>query len=122
MVKGIELFAGIKAEGAFGHLLLAGAGGIFIEILNDVSTSLVPVKYSEACSMVKSLKSYQVIKGARGQHGTDEALFAEIICRLSLLVESAPEIVELDLNPLIGTKKSVIAVDARIRIEKARKA
>jgi len=122
MVKGIELFAGIKAEGAFGHLLLAGAGGIFIEILNDVSSTLVPVNYDEAQRMVKSLKSYQVIKGARGQSGTDEALFAEIICRLSLLVESAPEIIELDLNPLIGTEKSVIAVDARIRIEKGRKA
>lgn len=122
MVKGIELFAGIKAEGSFGHLLLAGAGGIFIEILNDVSTSLVPVSYTEAMRMVKSLKSYQVIKGARGQSGTDESMFAEIISRLSMLIESAPEIVELDLNPLIGTEKSVIAVDARIRIEKARKA
>ncbi len=122
MVKGIELFAGIKAEGSFGHLLLAGAGGIFIEILNDVSTSLVPVRYEEAQQMVKSLKSYKVIKGARGQKGTDELLFVEIICRLSLLVESAPEIVEMDMNPLIGTEKSVVAVDARIRIEKHKKA
>jgi acyl-CoA synthetase (NDP forming) len=121
MVKGMELFAGIKAEGNFGHLLLAGAGGIFIEILNDVSSSLVPVNYSEAQHMVKSLKSYKVIKGARGQSGTDELLFVEIIARLSLLVEAAPEIVELDLNPLIGTEKSVIAVDARIRIEKGKK-
>jgi acyl-CoA synthetase (NDP forming) len=121
MQKGTELFAGLKAEGTFGHLLLAGAGGIFIEIMNDVSTSLVPVRKAEAESMIKSLKSYSLIKGARGQKGTDEAIFAEIICRLSLLSEAAPEIVEMDLNPLIGTEKSVVAVDVRIRIDKTKR-
>ncbi|MCX6320570.1 MAG: acetate--CoA ligase family protein [Bacteroidia bacterium] len=117
MVSGTELFAGIKTEGAFGHLLLAGLGGIFIEVLKDVSASLVPVSYSEAKHMVHSLKGYAIIKGMRGQRGIKESTFLEIICRLSALAEVAPEISEMDLNPLMGTEDSVVAVDARIRIE-----
>jgi acetyltransferase len=121
MVKGTELFAGIKAEGSFGHLLLAGLGGIYIEVLKDVSVSLVPVGNHEAKGMIQSLKSYAVIKGVRGQDGVDEIAFIDIICRLSALVEAAPEISEMDINPLIGTEKSVVAVDARIRIGKTDK-
>jgi hypothetical protein len=117
MVSGTELFAGIKAEGAFGHLLLAGLGGIFIEVLKDVSSSLVPVSFSEAEHMVHSLRGYAIIKGIRGQKGIKESSFIEVICRLSALAEIAPEIYEMDLNPLMGTEDSVVAVDARIRIE-----
>ena len=116
MVSGTELFAGIKAEGAFGHILLAGLGGIFIEVLKDVSASLVPVSYNEAKLMVQSLKGYSIIKGIRGQKGIKESSFFDIICRLSALTEVAPEISEMDLNPLIGTEDSVVAVDSRIRI------
>jgi hypothetical protein len=54
----------------------------------------------------------------RGKEGIDESKFTEIICRLSALVEAAPEIIEMDLNPLLGTAKEIVAVDARIRIEK----
>jgi len=121
MVTGTELFAGIKAEGAFGHLLLAGLGGIYIEVLKDVSASLVPVSCNEAERMIHSLKGYAIIKGVRGQKGINEAAFIDIICRLSALAEAAPEIVEMDINPLIGTENMVVAVDARIRIEKADK-
>ena len=116
MVSGTELFAGIKAEGSFGHLLLAGLGGIFIEVLKDVSASLVPVSYSEAKHMVQSLKGYPIIKGIRGQKGIKESSFLDIICRLSALTEVAPEISEMDMNPLMGTEDSVVAVDSRIRI------
>jgi acyl-CoA synthetase (NDP forming) len=121
MVSGTELFAGIKAVGAFGHLLLAGLGGIFIEVLKDVSVSLVPVSCSEAKHMVHSLKGYPIIKGMRGMRGIKESSFLDIICRLSALTEVAPEISEMDLNPLMGTKDFVVAVDARIRIEKTDK-
>jgi acetate---CoA ligase (ADP-forming) len=119
MFTGTELFAGIKAEGSFGHLLLAGLGGIYIEVLKDISVSLVPVSSGEAKRMVHSLKGYSVIKGVRGRQGINESLFIDIICRLSALAEAAPEIVEMDLNPLIGTAETVVAVDARIRIEKS---
>lgn len=118
MIAGTELFAGIKAEGSFGHLLLAGLGGIYIEVLKDVSSALVPVSYGEAERMIHSLKGYAVIKGVRGQKGISESKFIDIICRLSALVTAAPEIWEMDINPFMATENSIIAVDARVRIER----
>ncbi len=118
MLSGTELFVGAKFEPKFGHLILCGLGGIFIEVLKDVSAGLVPLSTDEASTMIKNLKSYKIIKGVRGQEGVNEEMFAEIIVRLSALLMAAPEIVEMDLNPLLGSKDNVIAVDARIRIEK----
>ena len=118
MVSGKEIFTGVKDEGQFGHLILTGLGGIFIEVLKDISASLVPVSESSAKWMIHSLKSYDIIKGVRGKPGINEALYCDIICRLSELVEAAPEITEMDINPLMGTKDSIVAVDARIKIEK----
>jgi acetate---CoA ligase (ADP-forming) len=118
MLKGIELFAGATKETDFGHLVLCGLGGIFIEILKDVTKSLTPISKPEAIDMIRNLKSYGLIKGARGQKGVSEEMFADVIVRLSALLEAAPEIAEMDLNPLIGTMEFVTAVDARIRVEK----
>jgi acetate---CoA ligase (ADP-forming) len=118
MLKGTELFAGVKYEPKFGHLVLCGMGGIFIEVLKDVRTGLAPLSHDESLDMIRSLKSYKIIQGVRGQKGIDENRFAEIVQRLSALVIVAPEITELDLNPLLGQADKVVAVDARIRIEK----
>lgn len=118
MLSGTELFVGAKAEPKFGHMVLCGLGGIFIEVLKDVSAGLAPIDNEEAVKMIKSLRSYGIIKGARGQEGVNEEMFAEIVSRVSALVKAAPEIAELDLNPLLGKSDKVVAVDARIRIEK----
>lgn len=117
MLTGTELFIGAKAEGNFGHLILCGLGGIFIEVLKDTSAALTPITKSEAVKMILSLKSYKIIQGVRGQEGVDINLFADTIVRLSALIKAAPEIQEMDLNPLLGNKNKVTAVDARIRIE-----
>jgi acetate---CoA ligase (ADP-forming) len=118
MYSGTELFVGAVYEPSFGHMILCGLGGIFIEVLKDVSSGLVPVGRKEAMHMIRSLKSYDIIKGVRGKAGVDEEKFAEIIVRLSALLEAAPEIIELDLNPLLGRENDVIAVDARIKVKK----
>lgn len=118
MLSGTELFAGAKKEPKFGHIILCGLGGIFIEVLKDVSSALIPIGKSEALGMIHSLKSYKIIQGVRGQKPIDELAFAETICRLSALLDVAPEIAEVDLNPLLGSDLGVVAVDARIRIEK----
>ncbi|MGE0090101.1 MAG: acetate--CoA ligase family protein [Bacteroidales bacterium] len=118
MLSGTELFVGAKAEPKFGHMVLCGLGGIFIEVLKDVSAGLAPIAKPEALNMIHRLKSYGIIKGARGQEGVNEEMFAEIVVRVSALVKAAPEIVEMDLNPLLGKADKVVAVDARIRIEK----
>jgi len=117
MISGRELFCGATGEGRFGHLVMAGMGGIFIEVFKDVATALVPVSDQEARSMIKSLKSYKIIKGVRGSAGVNEEAFARVITSLSGLLAAAPEIAEMDINPLIGTPDKIVAVDARIKIQ-----
>ena len=118
MLKGTELFIGAKYETRFGHVVLCGLGGIFVEVLKDVSSGLAPLSYAEAHSMIHSLKGYRIIKGTRGLKGINEQKFAEIIVRLSTLLRFATEIKEMDINPLLADENDIIAVDARIRIEK----
>ena len=118
MLKGRELFIGAKYEPRFGHIVLCGLGGIFVEVLKDVSSGLAPLSYDEAYSMIHSLRAYKIIKGTRGQKGINEKKFAEIIVRLSTLLRFATEIKEMDINPLLADENDVVAVDARIRIEK----
>lgn len=118
MLSGTELFIGAKYEPRFGHIILCGLGGIFVEVLGDVSSGLAPLTFSEAESMIRSLRSYRIIKGTRGKPGINESKFAEIIVRLSSLLRYATEIKEMDLNPLIGSVDAITVVDARIRIGK----
>jgi acyl-CoA synthetase (NDP forming) len=118
MLSGTELFIGAKYEPRFGHIILCGLGGIFVEILKDVSSGLAPLTYEEAYSMIRSLKSYKIIQGTRGQEGIDEYKFANIIVRLSSFLRFTTEVKEMDLNPLIGSKDRIIVVDARMFIEK----
>ena len=118
MLKGTELFIGAKYEQRFGHVVLCGLGGIFVEVLKDVQSGLAPLSYGEAYSMIRSLRGYKIIQGTRGQKGINEQKYAEIIVRLSTLLRFATEIKEIDINPLLADGDSVVAVDARILIEK----
>jgi acetyltransferase len=118
MLSGLELFVGVKKEPSFDHTILCGLGGIYIEVLNDVAAGLSPISKMEAEKMIASLRGYKLIKGTRGKEGVNEQLFVEIIQRLSALVQVAPEIIEMDINPLLGTSTHITAVDVRIRIEK----
>ena len=118
MIKGTELFIGAKYEERFGHVVLCGLGGIFVEVLRDVSSGLAPLSYEEAYSMIHSLRAYKILKGTRGKRGINERCYAEIIVRLSTLLRFATEIKEMDINPLLADENDVIAVDARILVEK----
>lgn len=118
MASGIELFLGAKYEDKFGHIILCGIGGIFVEVFKDVTSGLAPLTMCEASAMIKNLRAYRIIKGYRGKNGVKERKFAEIMVRLSTLLRFAVEIKELDINPLLGDGNKLIAVDARIRIEK----
>jgi acetyltransferase len=119
MITGIELFIGVKRESNFGHIILCGLGGIFVEVLNDFSSCLCPVSRTESMTMIRQLRAYKIIQGTRGRGGVNEELFSEIIQRISALVSAAPEIVEMDINPLMGSLQNITAVDTRIRIEKS---
>ena len=116
MLKGTELFVGAKYEQRFGHVVLCGLGGIFVEVLRDVSSGLAPLSYEEANSMIHSLRAYKILKGTRGQQGINERKYAEIIVRLSTLLRFATEIKEMDINPLLADADEIIAVDARILV------
>lgn len=118
MLKGQELFLGATYENKFGHIVFCGLGGIFVEVLKDVSYGLAPLSYDETFSMIRSLRGYPIIKGTRGQKGIDEQQYADLIVRLSTLLRFANEIKEMDINPLVATERGLFAVDARIRIEK----
>ncbi|MEN8124152.1 MAG: acetate--CoA ligase family protein [Bacteroidota bacterium] len=118
MISGIEVFLGAKKEGDFPHIIMAGLGGIFVEVLKDVQTSMIPVSKKESKKMIENLKAYPILKGIRGQKGIDLEAFAKTIVKLSGLLQISPEIAELDINPLMATDSKITAVDVRIRIEK----
>jgi acetyltransferase len=118
MLKGLELFVGIKREDPFGHLVLIGMGGIFIEVLHDVQSGLVPLSEPEITWMMGNLKGAKLLDGIRGQRPVSKAAWISLIQSVSDLAICVPEIVEMDLNPVMGLPDRVVAVDARIRIKK----
>ncbi|WP_167606943.1 acetate--CoA ligase family protein [Maribellus sediminis] len=118
MASGTELFLGATYEEKFGHVVLCGMGGIYVEVMKDVASGLAPLSNVEAMAMIKSLKSYKILKGYRKQPSVNIERYADIIVRLSWLLRYATEIKEIDINPLLGNEQEILAVDARIRIEK----
>ena len=117
MLSGTEIFIGAKREGNFGSLVMCGLGGIFIEALNDVVSCLAPVSAKTAYRMIGKLRGTKILQGIRGTESVNINHFAEMVSRVSVLCSIAPEIAEMDLNPLLGNSKGTTAVDARIRIE-----
>ena len=118
MKKGIELFIGAKKETFYPHIIMCGLGGIFVEVLKDISVKMIPVSKDESLHMITSLKTYPILKGIRGQEGINIKEFAKIIRKIAALLQIAPEITELDINPLLASADEIIAVDARVRLEK----
>lgn len=118
MVKGHELFIGAKREDGCGHILLFGLGGIYLEILKDVQSSLIPVSSAEAKYLIKKLKLLQILEGTRGKKGIDIDGFATLITKVSQLLIAVPEIAEMDINPVIAEGNNFLAVDTRIRMKK----
>ena len=113
---GVECFVGGRQDPVFGPIVIAGLGGIFLEIFKDTAIRLAPVTKSEALDMLVQLQSYPVLQGARGKMKADIEAFADVICRVSQLLVKTPEIDEIDLNPVIvhETGKGVSIVDSRV--------
>jgi acetyltransferase len=117
--KGVEVILGIKRYEIFGSLLMFGLGGIFVEIFNDVSFRLAPIVRNGARFMVRSIKAYPLLAGARGEPPTDMDELEKCLTRLSALAADNPEIAELDINPLIVHEKGMgcSVADCRILLE-----
>ena len=118
MLEGIELFAGAKYEPGYGHLIMCGLGGIYVEALRDTATGLAPLSRDEAGLMIRSLKGYKILEGMRGRAGISIPAFEDILVRLSGLLEDMDQIAEVDLNPVMGRGERLYVVDSRIRIVK----
>ena len=118
MLDGTDVYIGAIRDAKFGHQVFFGLGGIFIEVLKDVQSALAPITADEAKSMLANLRGYKILQGVRGHEAVNLDLYADQIARVSALVQAAPEIAEMDLNPLLGNPRYVTAVDARIRLEK----
>jgi acetyltransferase len=118
MLSGIELFAGARYEPSYGHVVMCGMGGIYVEVMKDVAFGLAPLSMTESCQMIRSLKGIKMLEGYRGQEGVDIEAYADLMVRLSGALRYATEVAELDLNPILGKGDQLYVVDARIRIEK----
>lgn len=114
MMKGTELFFGVKYEKDFGHIIAFGLGGIFVEIIKDVAMNLAPLTTAEAKEMIDSIKGKSIIEGGRGKNIIDKETISNILLRISNLLQIAPEILEMDINPAFATSKEIVVVDARI--------
>ncbi len=112
--QGVEMFLGIKYDAAFGHVLLAGVGGIFVEVYKDVAFRVCPVNSREAEQMLDELKGKALLDGVRGQKPVNRKALVDAMVKLSKLPEKIPDIEELDINPFFVNEKEGKAVDARL--------
>lgn len=113
---GVECFVGGRQDPAFGPIIMVGLGGIFIEIFKDTALRMAPVTHREAQDMLKELKAYPLLQGARGKQPVDVDNLVDVICRIAALLKACPDISEMDLNPVIVHPKSqgLSIVDARV--------
>ncbi|MHA1410179.1 MAG: acetate--CoA ligase alpha subunit [Candidatus Odinarchaeia archaeon] len=118
--KGTEIIIGVSKDVQFGHLLMFGLGGIYVNFLKDVSFRAIPVYKGEAFKMIKETKTYNLLKGVRGQPPSDIDSIIDVVYKISQLIEDFPQITELDINPLFTyeVNKGSLAVDAKITLSK----
>jgi succinyl-CoA synthetase beta subunit len=115
MPQGIEMVVGARIDPLFGPLVVVGLGGILVELLQDTVLAPAPVTHDEALALLAQLKGARLLDGFRGLPGVDRDRLADVICRVAAFaVDHREAIAELDVNPLICTGDSIIAVDALI--------
>ena len=114
---GVEVIIGMSKDAQFGPVIMFGLGGVWVEILKDVSFRIVPLERRDAREMIKEIKGRPLLEGYRGQEPVDIANLEELILKVSSFIEQHPEIKELDLNPIFAYKDGAVAVDARIILE-----
>lgn len=113
---GKEVVIGVSYDRTFGHMLMFGLGGIYVEVLRDVSFRIIPVTKTDVREMMGEIRSYRLLTGARGEKAVDLDAVEEALLRLNQLIADFPEIHELDINPLVVKTEGAVALDARIII------
>jgi len=115
---GTEVIVGTSKDPQFGPVIMFGLGGIFVELLKDVSFRVIPVEQRDAQEMIKEIKGYPLLQGYRGKEPASLSALVEIILKISKLIEENPQIKELELNPIFAYRNKAVAVDARIILER----
>jgi acetyltransferase len=114
--KGREMLVGVSRDPQFGPLVVVGMGGIYVEVLKDVAFRLAPISKQEVAEQLRSIRTYPLLRGVRGEPPADIASIEDVVLRVSQLVTDFPEIVEMDINPLVvhNQGEGAIVLDARI--------
>lgn len=115
--RGVEMIVGVVQDQHFGPVLACGAGGTATELVRDVAVRITPITRGEAGRMIRSLRTFPLLDGFRGAAVADVGALEDVLLRVSALVEAHPEVIEMDLNPVIVQTNGAVAVDARIRLE-----
>jgi acyl-CoA synthetase (NDP forming) len=114
---GIEMLVGVVHDRLFGPVIACGAGDAEMELLRDVAVRITPLTDRDATEMLRSLAMYPLLEGYRSASRPDVAALAQVLLRVSAMVEAHPAIVEMDCNPVIVLPEGAVVVDARVRIE-----
>jgi len=112
--QGTEIIIGIMKDPHFGQVIMFGLGGIFVEILKDISFRILPIEERDAEEMITEIKGYEILKGVRGNPSRDIQAIEEVLMKVSKLTMENPEINEIDLNPIFVFEKGLQIVDARM--------
>lgn len=114
---GVETIAGIAHDPQFGPVIMFGLGGVFVELLRDISFRLIPIERGDAHEMIREIKGYPLLQGFRGRPGVNIGKLEEIMMGISSLANKYPEIFEMDLNPILAYPDRVLITDARILLK-----
>jgi acyl-CoA synthetase (NDP forming) len=120
-LSGVEVAAGGLRDPQFGPVVMIGLGGILVEVMGDVAFGLAPLSTGDAHRLIESLRGYAVLTGARGREPVDLDALAGTVSAVGDLLATRPEIVDLDLNPLLATPRGAVTVDWRITVQEIRR-
>jgi len=112
--QGTEIIIGMMKDPHFGPVIMFGLGGIFVEVLKDVSFRIIPLEERDAREMIAEIKGYKILKGVRGNPPRDIRAIEEVLMKVSELIMKNPEINEIDLNPIFVFENGIQVVDARM--------
>ena len=113
----VEMIVGVVQDPSFGPVVACGAGGTAVELLKDVRVGLAPLTESDADAMIRGLRTFPLLQGYRGRPPADVAALRELLLRVAALADDLPEVVELDLNPVLAGADGARVLDARVRVE-----
>ena len=116
---GTKIIIGMTKDPQFGPVLMFGLGGVWVEVLKDVSFRIVPLARRDASEMIKEIKGYRLLEGYRGSEPANIDFLENMLLKVSDFVEKTSIVKEMDINPIFAYKDGAVAVDARVVIEES---